>query len=129
MKKIISILVLAMAFTFSCSDDKDSDKVEAFGCRPGAKNICFEIPVSFFTKEGYSISTAMAGTKESCENMNEDDDGNGIGVFYESGCPGGSALECSCPNENSTECQAPFSKFYFYDAIFKNMTCDEAFSR
>jgi len=111
-------LLLASALTLSCSDDKDKNKVESFGCRPGAKNLCFEMPLSLL----------KAGMKERCEEMNDDpENGIDVGMFYENGCPSGSVLECDCNDINSGECSPPVLKFYFYDAYYKDITCDEMF--
>jgi len=125
---LVANFIFAMALTVSCSDDNDSSgKEKAFGCRPGAKDLCFEVPISFFTGEGLSFNQAKAGMSESCRDMNEDDDGNGIGIFYENGCSSENVLlECDCSNVNYGECQPPLI-FYFYEEQMKNMTCNEAF--
>jgi hypothetical protein len=122
-------LSLVMVLTLSCSDDKDGgNKADVFGCRPGAKNLCSEMPVNYLLGQGATYSQVKAGMKESCETMNDDPEhGIDVGIFYENGCPGGSVLECDCQKVNSGECQLPFSKYYFYDAQYKDLTCEEIF--
>jgi len=123
-------LFLTTALILSCSDDKDENgsKVEAFGCTPGAKNLCFEMPVSFFLGEGLNYNQAKAGMKENCESANDDPDyGIDVGTFYENGCPSGSIFECDCQKINSGECQLPFSKYYFYAPDYAGLTCEQIF--
>ena len=100
---------LALAFTFSCSDDKSDGSDGLMACKisnfkgVAGNVVCSEVSLNVLEKENISIEKAKA----SCIN----DEG---GEFLN-----------NCPTGYVSTCSTEISKIYVYFAIPENKTCED----